>query len=224
MKTIGVFHQTYYDREPFKFVFSNFRKHFPNSPYLIYSDTGDDFSKYTDEYTFYKNSKIRLHGTGPNALWYDNWYKWHEYFQRLKETCEICDTDYILIMEDDVLITEKFEITDDFDICGANAPLTPYIVNYIENKIGKKINPHYGLCGGAIFNARKFLKNYEQILENLHNYHYEYSNNLQEPIAIVGDGNFVIQFNLLGLEYTCSTWMLNKIIIHPYKGYVRHTN
>lgn len=217
MKTLGVFHQAYYNKNQFKFAFSNFRKHFPDSPYLIYSDTGDDFSEYVDDYTHYKYSDVRLYGTGPNALWKDNWVKWHTYFDRLRDTCETCKTDYILIMEDDVFITNKFEIVDDFDFCGPCInPLSPFIIAYLENKLKKSINPFYGLCGGAIFNSKKFIDNYDKILDNLHNLHYEYSNNLEEVIAIVADGNFTIQFNLLGLEYSCSKWM-NKEIIHPYK-------
>jgi hypothetical protein len=224
MKTLGAFHSTYYNKEQFKYAFDNFKRHFPESPYLIYSDMGDDFSEYVDDKTFYKRSDIRYWGTGPNSYWGDNWDMWHSYFNRLKDACEICNTDYIIVMEDDVLITSKFNIIDDFDFCGpCNAKLSPHIISYIENKIGRKINPYYGLCGGSIFNSKKFLENYSKIIENLHNYHYEYSNNLSEPIAIVPDGNFTIQFNLLGFEYSCSKW-INNNIIHPYNGYTRYTN
>jgi len=93
MKTLGAFHSAYYNKEQFKYAFSNFRKHFPNSPYLIYSDMGDDFTEYEDKNTFFKKSDIRFYGTGPNAIWSDKWELWHSYFKRLKDACEICDTD-----------------------------------------------------------------------------------------------------------------------------------
>ena len=223
MKTLGVFHSTYYNREQFKFSFNNFRKHFPNAPYLIYSDFGDDFLEYVDDNTFFKKSNIRYYGTGPNAYWNDNWDIWFSYYQRLKDACEICGTDYILVMEDDVLINNHFNIEEDFDFCGpCSAYLSNNIINFIESKINEKINSHYGLCGGSIFNAKKFLENYDKILDNLKKYHYEYSSNLTDIISLVGDGNFTIQFNLLGLKYECSKWILDETIIHPYGGYVRY--
>jgi len=185
---------------------------------------GDDFSEYVDENTFYKRADLRYFGTGPNAYWGDNWEIWHSYYQRLKDACEMCKTDYILLMEDDVLITKSFEINRDFDLCGfCRAELSTHIISFIEKKINQKINTHYGLCGGAIFNAKKFLENYSKIIENLHKYHYEYSNNLTEPISLVGDGNFTIQFNLIGLKYECSEWS-DSHIIHPYSGYTRYVD
>jgi hypothetical protein len=159
MKTIGALHNTFYKKEAFRYVFSNFRKYFPNNPYLIYSDMGDDFSEYIDENTFYKRADLRYYGTGPNAYWKDNWNIWHSYYQRLKDACGICQTDYILLMEDDVLITNHFEIDTDFDLCGpCHNTLSPFIISYLENKLNKKINPFYGLCGGSIFNSRRFLR------------------------------------------------------------------
>jgi hypothetical protein len=217
-KSLGVFHSSYYNRDPFKFSFSNFRKHFPDSPYVIYSDMGDDFSEYVNENTHYRRSDIRYYGSGEKCYWRDNWDLWYSYYERLKISSEICNTDYILVMEDDVLITRKFDIEKDFNFCGpCSSKLSDFIINYIENKIGGKINPFYGLCGGSIFNSKIFLDNYENILENLKKFHFEYSNNLKEPQSIVPDGNFTIQFNLLGLDYSCSPWMKDGSIIHPYK-------
>jgi hypothetical protein len=219
MKTLGIFHSTYYNKEQFKFSYENLRKHLPNIPYLIYSDNGDDFSEYCNDNTFYKKSNIRYYGTGPNSYWKDNWEIWFSYYQRLKDACEICKTDYIMVMEDDVLITQPIVIKNDFDFCGpCSGRLSHKIINYIEQKINETISPFYGLCGGAIFNAKKFLENYDKILFNLKNYHYEYSSNLTDLVAIVGDGNFTIQFNLLGLKYNCSEWISNGTIVHPYKG------
>jgi hypothetical protein len=221
MKSLGVFHPSYYNAKEFKSAFQNFRKYFPDSPYLIYSDMGDDFSEYVDDKTFYKRADIRYYGTGPKSYWGDDWDIWFSYYQRLKDSCEICNTDYIMVMEDDVLITRNFTIEEDFNFCGpCNAEISPKIIEYIENRLGYKIqNTHYGLCGGSIFNARKFLENYDSILENLKNLHYEYTFNLTENHGFVPDCNFTIHFNLLGLGYSCSPWVKDGTIIHPYKNW-----
>lgn len=207
-------------------AFSEFRKHFPNSPYLIVSDDGEDFSEYTDDKTYFTKSKTRLWGSGPNAYYYDNWEQWLDYYSKLKMACEICDTDYIMNMEDDVLINNSFTITNDFDVCGpCNGMLPDHTIKSIKKIISNNFNEKnldknyfYGLCGGAIFNARKFLDNYNLMIDNLKKYHYEYTRNLTEMIPLAADANFVVQFNLLNLNYTCSQWMDNEII-HPYKEY-----
>lgn len=225
MKTLGVWHRTYYNKLAFKTAFQEFRKFFPESPYLIISDTGDDFSEYVDEKTFFIMSKIRLWGTGPNAYFNDNLDQWMEYYGSLKKACEICNTDYIMSMEDDVLIKERFDIIEDFDICG---PCVATIPERTQNYIRKNLLDNfgvteekkyfYGLSGGAIFNAKKFLENYDKIIDNLKKLHNEYTFNLTEPVSAVADANFVIHFNLLNLNYVCSPW-LGKEIIHPFKDY-----
>lgn len=220
MNTLGAFHSTYYDRKAFQFAFENFRLHFPKSPYLIYSDDGDDFSKYVDQNTYFLKSEIRYWGTGPNSIWYDNWVLWESYYKRLKDSCEICQTDYMIIMEDDVLITKPFLIEEKFDLSGpCQARLSNHTINFLSKKSIQLKNNFYGLSGGAIFRVQPFLENYDKILENLKNYHYEYTNQLQDLIAMSPDGNFTIHFNLLGLQYECSNWLTNGTIIHPFKKY-----
>lgn len=221
MKTLGVFHSTYYNAKAFQCSFNEFRKHFPEVPYLIYSDMGDDFDEYVDDKTFFKKSDIRYYGSGPNSYWRDNWDLWFSYYQRLKDACEMCKTDYIMVMEDDVLITSPFLIESDFDVCGpCNATLNYRVVQYIESSRKRPLNNHYyGLCGGSMFNAKKFLDNYDNILENLKKLHYEYSYNLEEVHGFVPDSNFVIQFSLLGMDYSCSPWVSNGSIIHPHKNW-----
>lgn len=221
MRSIGVYHSAYHNKRAFKFAFETFRKFFPDTPYVIYSDTGDDFSEYVNINTHYRRANIRFYGTGPNAFWYDNWEIWESYYGRIKDSCEICNTDYMLVMEDDVLITKKFELSKDFDVAGPCRAHLPYnTIKFIEKYLNRPMySTHYGLCGGAMFNTKKFLDNYDKIISNLKMLHYEYSDNLKEPIAIVGDGNFVIQFNLLGFKYECLEHIINTGIIHPFKQY-----
>lgn len=220
MRTLGVYHRTYHNKRAFEVAFKEFRVFFPESPYVIISDNGDDFSNYIDNKTFFIKSKVRLGGTGPEAFLNNNLTKWLDFYERIKECCEICKTDYMLTMEDDVLIKNHFVIDHDFDICGPCKSMLPqHTINFIEKFINrKKENYYYGLSGGAIFNTKKFLDNYDTIINNLKKYHEEYSNNISELPTLVGDGNFVTHFNLLNLDYECSKW-LNNEIIHPFKQY-----
>jgi len=221
MKTIGSLHRTYYNKKAFKFAFESFRSAFPNAPYVIISDNGDDFSEYVNENTYFIKSDVRNYGTGPNSVWYDKWEIIFDYYYRIKQSCEIVKTDYIILMEDDVLIKNSINIDDDFDLCGpCKARLSKHMIDFIRSHI--KTNEKeffYGFSGGAILNCKSFLDNYEKILENVKNYHIKYSNDLSEQIAMAGDGNLTFHFYLLGLKYSCSKWLKNGTITHPFKKY-----
>jgi hypothetical protein len=222
-RTLGAFHQTYYKRKSFDFSFQKFRSNFPDSPYLILSDNGEDFSEYENENTFFIKSEIRNYGGGPSAeiIFKDpkSDHIWIDWYSRIKKACEICGTDYLIMMEDDVYIKEGFEINFDFDLCGPIVnKLSDFTIRFIENKIGKKISGYYGFSGGSILNCKTYIENYDQIIHNFINFHKDYSNNYRDPISLAGDANTMIQFYLIGKEYSHSPWIGNQII-HPYKEY-----
>lgn len=223
MATLGALHQTYYKREAFKFSFNEFRKHFPESPYLIISDSGEDFYEFQNENTFFLKSEIRNYGGGPNANKLfrnpENNYIWIDWYDRIKKACEICKTDYLIMMEDDVYIRNRFDINFEFDMCGPIINrISDFTINFIEGKIGKKISGNYGFHGGSILNCKTYLENYDRIIENFKNYHGEYSNNYQDSTSLAGDANTMIQFYLIGKDYSLSPWYGNEIL-HPYKDY-----
>jgi hypothetical protein len=223
MTTLGAFHQTYYKRNSFDFAFNQLRKNFPEIPYLILSDSGDDFHEYQNSNTFFIKSEIRNYGGGPNAdiLFRspENDFIWIDWYNRIKIACEICGTDYLLMMEDDVYIRERFEINFNFDLCGPMInKLSDYTIRFIQNKIGKNISGYYGFCGGSILNCRTYLENYDIIIENFKKFHREYTNNYQDRISLAGDANTMIQFYLIGKEYSNSPWYGNQIL-HPYKNH-----
>lgn len=221
MRTLGVIHRTYYNRKAFKHAFENFRKFFPESPYVILSDDGDDFSEYVNDYTHYIRTNVRAYGTGPNSVWYDRMEILYDFYFRIKQACEITETDYLLLMEDDVLIKNVLHITEDFDLCGpCRAKLSNNMIKFIRNQIQTQEQKfHYGFSGGAIINCKSFLENYDKIIESATKYYKEYSDNLTEPIAMVGDGNLTFHFYLLGLQYKCSKWLVDGTMVHPFKDY-----
>lgn len=221
MKTLGVIHRTYYNKKAFKHAFENFRKFFPKSPYVILSDDGDDFSEYANENTFYVRTNVRAYGTGPNSVWYDRMEILHDFYYRIKQACEITQTDYLLLMEDDVLVRNVFQIENDFDLCGpCRGKISSNMINFIKRHITTtEQNFYYGFSGGAILNCKSFLDNYEKIIESANLYYKEYSDNLTEPIAMVGDGNLTFHFYLLGLNYSCSKWLTDGTMVHPFKDY-----
>lgn len=218
MRTLGVYHQSYYNRQAFKFAYSSFRTHFPTAPYVIYSDNGDDYSEYQSEYCFYRRSDVRNYGTGDNAYWRNNVDMFINYYSRIKEACELCKTDYMMIMEDDVYVKEPFELYRDFDFAGpCVAKLDSYVLGFLTRKTGKHFEGYYGMCGGSIFRTSILVDNFYKIIHNLRTYQEDLSK--ESIISCVGDGNLTIQFHLLGYEYLCSPWLNGRIIQHPHKQY-----
>lgn len=218
MKTLGVYHQSYYNKKAFQFAYSSFREHFPTSPYVIYSDNGDDFSEYASEYCYYRRSDVRNYGTGDNAYWRANVDMFINYYTRIKDACELCKTDYMLIMEDDVYVRKPFQITEDFDVVGpCVAQLDSYLIGFITRTMNKEFNWHYGMCGGSMFRTSIFVDNFNTIIENLRKYQETLSK--ESIISCVGDGNLTVQFHLLGYDYKCSPWIRDGTIQHPYKNY-----
>ena len=223
MKTLGAFHQTYYKKFAFKMAYNQFRKHFPDSPYVILSDCGDDFSEYQNDKTFFIKSELRNYGGGSGAVRLftnpENDYVWIDWYERIKKACELCQTDYLIMMEDDVLIKSNFKIDFDFDICGPTInKLDGMIIKFIENIVGYKISGWYGFNGGCMLNCKTYLQNYDNLIQNFKKYHKIYTDNYQNLIALAGDANTMIQFYLLGKEYSSSPWY-GKEIIHPYKAF-----
>jgi hypothetical protein len=221
MKTIGVIHRTYHNRKAFRFAFENFRKFFPESPYVILSDDGDDFSEYVDEFTHYVRTDVRAYGTGPDSVWYDRMEILFDFYYRIKQACEITKTDYLLDMEDDVYVKKAFQIDDDFNLCGpCRGEISKNMINFIKrNTSTTQEKFYYGFSGGAILNCKAFLENYDSIIESAKKHYKEYSDNLTEHIAMVGDGNLTFHFYLLGLGYSCSKWLVDGTMIHPFKDY-----
>jgi hypothetical protein len=218
MRTLGVYHQSYYNKQAFKFAYSSFRTHFPTAPYVIYSDNGDDYSEYQSDYCFYRRSDVRNYGTGDNAYWRNNVDMFINYYSRIKEACELCKTDYMMIMEDDVYVTKSFEITEEFDVTGpCVSMLDSYLIRFITRTVGREFNWHYGMCGGSMFRTNIFIDNFDTIIDNLRRYQETLSK--ESIISCVGDGNLTVQFHLLGYDYKCSPWIRDGTIIHPYKNY-----
>lgn len=156
-------------------ILSFFRKIYPDAYVYVVSDNGDDFTEICKkhgciyEHSLY-NTGVKNHGfTKQDAL---IWLK------RFYNCCLNSRSDYVLYLEDDVLIRKHIDI----DAVIAGVMVGNYIpasaVDYLENKFNIKFaHRQYGACGGTIYKTQIFLDNYtkfvrfiEDELENLQNF------------------------------------------------------
>jgi len=154
MKTFGVYHQCFKNRKATEFAIEQFRKHNPDTPYFLLSDAGNDFSDLAEKYNctwVYDNKNVGMNYLPPEdaVILYD----------RLVNCFEVLKTDYIMLMEDDVLCRGKLNIGDeDFNLAASHVPGNDL---KLMNVIIEKYNPNpninwYGATGGSFLNKNIF--------------------------------------------------------------------
>lgn len=112
--TITFNYMPYVYFESYKNVLNNVREHYPTADIFIYMDSfRDDIEKYRkisdehnckfivrDKHIFYTNREDSLEINKPKLI---------EVFDRIKYTCETTDSEWLMILEDDVLIKKPIE-------------------------------------------------------------------------------------------------------------------
>ena len=233
--TLGVFHQVYNKPKALKESIKSFRKYHPDNPYVLICDGGEDFAAIAKKYNcVYLHEKDNLgyrdhnHPSGIYGMTKDEVLVWLE---RFKRACELCGTDHIIMMEDDILIRGEIHVPDDWEFAGQAKPgnyLREEFLDYMTRKYGVEWNVnYYGTGGGSIFNAKTFLANYDRVI-NIFDEEFDY---IKRDLC----GNFgwvdvwmPTYFFLCGKEYrhnnqlteTTSNpiWTISKEpIVHQYK-------
>jgi hypothetical protein len=173
--TIGAFFPCYNEKKAVLYSIERLYTIYENIPCYLVSDGGDDFSflegrfqnlKYErDENKRGKVTKLDHHIEGLDREKYaeDAIYS---FLDRIKRAIEHCKTDYIIVMEPDVLVNGKLNIPNGSILLGTliNPFEEPGIHNLISEYGGKPFN-RYGATP-AIFRSKEFMEVYEFILAN----------------------------------------------------------
>lgn len=163
---LGAFHQAYSNRKATENAIRSFRTYHPDSPYFLYSDNGLDFSdiaeKYNCEYVFCDTrigyDKCFGFGIEGAFLWMERFYK----------ACKSLNCDYIIMMEDDILIRNEITIPENSEVSGHSTfgnKYDPSYLKYLSEKYQVIFqNDWYGSGGGSIFKVETFVENYDRII------------------------------------------------------------
>lgn len=229
MKTFGAIFQCYKNKKATDFVLNNFRKFFPDNKILLISDGGDDFSDLADTYKCKYEHRKNIYGNPSVGYAYDS-TRLIEWWDRQKSACDYCGTDYILLLEDDVLVTNFFEIDLNFHLIGPNSgePLTKTIIDEIKNCSNLDVT-RYGICGGSMYNTKTFNEIYNQVIRDIEENHDALMNSSHGGYKLLGyvDANMVYHFGKRGYAFQGSPWLSeimrgesrNKPIWHQFKDY-----
>ncbi len=186
--------------------------HMPDCKVVVISDGGDDFSEHVDNYNFtYIHDNYNI-GSGATGFSKENMKIW---LSRMKTVFEICDSEHMIYLEDDVRINSSFEIPENWDIAGVYSEPTPTVFSDIISK-SKYPGYLYGTCGGAIYKTSTFLNEYDNILEFLE-FYYSYGNygylDMFMPICYMILG-YKYEENILLREITNNSQSWDRPIIH----------
>ena len=120
MSEFGAIYPCYNNKKATSFVLENFRRCFPNNPILLISDGGLDFSDVAEKYSCFYEWRDNIFGNSDNGYNKDffNAARTKEWYSRHKRACDLCQTDYMMLLEDDVWIREPFKLTEPFALKG----------------------------------------------------------------------------------------------------------
>ena len=206
----GVFYQVYDNKKAARFVLENFREHFPENPVILISDGGEDFSDVASEYNCNFHMRENIFGNVENGYdrhCYDS-KRTIEWWSRQKLVSDVCQQDYTMIVEDDVLFQRSFDIEAPFQLRGVKAcnRITTPILREIS-KCGY-VGDYYGMCGGSIYNAKTLIEIYDDVIEDISQNHDKLlSEELHfRPLGAV-DCNITYHFNKRGHKYEVAPWL-----------------
>ena len=146
--TIAFIYNPYLYFESYKNVLNNLRKHYPNSDVFIYFDSfRDDNQMYSDvayehncvfnirqQKMFYIHREDSIEINEPKLI---------EWIERLKITCENTNADWILLLEDDVIVKRK-------------------VLHFPSVDVGTS-REYFRPGGGAIFKREVFLDSIKKV-------------------------------------------------------------
>ena len=125
--TLGVFHQVHHNPKATEEAIKSFREFHPKNPYVLIRDgDGDDFSEIAKEYDCLylieeNNLGYRDHNH-PSGIYGMTRVEVLEWLNRFRMACTLCNTDHIIMMEDDVHIRGEIHVPDDWEFAGQAKP------------------------------------------------------------------------------------------------------
>lgn len=164
MSTLSFFSTVYDNKKATEYSLRTVREFYPDAYYMLIGDGGSDHIDLAKKYNcdFYYNN-IRL-GYPEQPFGYKK-EKVLEWLMRFYISCLKCNSDYIMMVEDDVVLLDKITIQDDWECVGhvithGNKIPKP-LLDACEKISGQKLKTDfYGSGGGSIFKVRTVLENF----------------------------------------------------------------
>ena len=171
---LGFYLWAYNNVESVDYILEKLRLSYPDAELVISSDNGADMSELSNKYDAIKYIHGSVsHGPCHDSLEIPGRYGWtvneaRLWLDRLYEACKNMTSNYVMLMEEDVLIKERFKFID-VDIL-----MIPHFKNqigtagldWIKSRGGDCKYPYYSCGGGSIIKRNTFINAYETHIDS----------------------------------------------------------
>ena len=166
---IGSYLQVFKDDGKADFVLSRFRTHFPTEPIFLVSDKGDNFTSLAAKHGCkYLYSDFNT-GIDPQGWNKEQTIVW---LNRIRNGISYCNSEYLIYLEDDVLVRHNNLILMDYPVTGVCVNhINPFFIQYLETLTGNIFNTNlYGTIGGSIYKCSYFIQEFDKIIGLIQNH------------------------------------------------------
>jgi len=224
----GVFYTCYTETHAVDFSLEVLRKIYPECPIYLVSDGGSDYSFLNSKFDRIKTLKEHDSRVFIPFLFQET-YKNDDnqsliknsiitFLNRIKSAIEFCRTEYMLVMEPDVLVRGKISVQPGAHLLGSriNEGLSSELRNIVSSVNGA-IDVNTWGATPALFRSDSFMKSYEIIMKN----------DLLDKLSLADhrlanyDVLFAVMFALAGYEETFNPEII-ECFRNPYWKYTNH--
>lgn len=205
---LGVFFICYKEQSAVEFSLTKFREIYSNNPIYLVSDNGNDFSYLKDTIGNIETTVEDMEVVGvaknldksikENTVDFELFFDLSmEFLRRLKNGCDFCKTEYMLLMEPDVLVRDKLNPFD-ADLVGPTVNVMPTTIQEYVIMNGGKNNATWGPAGG-LMKTESFYSVYEKILNDPEKLKWGLK---MDPRIVCYDYLLSFLFSIFGYTYT----------------------
>lgn len=204
MSDISFFHIASVYTRSTEQVVGNIRKYHSNNFYYLCVDGVGDYEYLAETYrTSYRNYSISI--GGPKADYGFRLYGTLEFLNRFRDACLKCNTNHMMMVEDDVWLIKPVTVEKEWEMACHNIKIGNIIPDFIHDMIEsysgvKPTFKQYGAGGGSIFNVQTFLDNYDGIIQWF-KINFEQIQSVYPTIGYI-DCFMVVFYLLCGKSYT----------------------
>ena len=227
MTTVGFYYNCYKNRYATENILKQLRNVYKDEPVYLLNDNGDDFSDIAQKYNcFYKHSQIRiLGGRTINGRFINHVFSDEScaklFLKEISNAIDYCQTDYIVLMEDDVFINHKIKY---FPLHSGGDTNVNFFQNIVDFEEIKKYYPkicfnYWNLAGGSILHSKTILECiHDTPLEEISKFDY-----LCNYLKLWGENDIILSYLLIINGKTNDKWTNTESsgISHPDKRFYK---
>jgi hypothetical protein len=197
---LGFYLWAYINDQSVDYILGKLRNGYPESDIVLSSDNGSDMSEIAEKY----NAKKYIHGKKSHGPCHKsleaNRYGWTVneaklWLDRLYEACKTIENEWVMLLEEDVLVKERFVFpaADIIMIPNIRNAICTSGMDWVKSRGGKTNYPWYSAGGGSIINRQKFIDAYENHIDSFtENYERIYTDSMNQRVGGWGWNDSII--------------------------------